>query len=110
MYVVDCLCVNVSRGLKPVARPFPGFSDLLLLFRKMSGTQECKLVAAIMGKIEHEAHEYERRIEDLHKLDDFSKTIGICHANINKIEQLHSMSGVSSSLQYANNEMMYTSD
>lgn len=49
-------------------------------------------------------------IEDLHKLDDFSKTIGICHANINKIEQLHSMSGVSSSLQYANNEMMYTSD
>jgi hypothetical protein len=67
MYVVDCLCVNVSRGLKPVARPFPGFSDLLLLFRKMSGTQECKLVAAIMGKIEHEAHEYERRIEDLHK-------------------------------------------
>jgi len=37
-------------------------------------------------------------IADLDKLDEFSTTIGICHANINKIEQLHSMSEVSSSL------------
>ena len=44
----------------------PGFSELLFLFHKMSGTHYSWLIATMMGKVENE-EEYEHRILDLYK-------------------------------------------
>ena len=43
-----------------------GFSELLFLFHKMSGTHSSWLIATMMGKVEDE-EEYEHRILDLYK-------------------------------------------
>jgi hypothetical protein len=60
---------DMSRCYMPCESDFcflPGFSELLFLFHKMSGTHYSWLIATMMGKVENE-EEYEHRILDLYK-------------------------------------------
>jgi len=69
---VPCLFLKLMKAMKvpDMAREKiinAGFFDLLLLFSKMNGTLECKQIAQIIGKIEDDEPEFERRIQDLYR-------------------------------------------
>jgi hypothetical protein len=45
---------------------------------------------------------------DLDRLQEFALTVGLCHANIKKIEQLHMMPDITHNITSANNQMQET--